>query len=381
MKNNYIILVVGIMLIFIIGCGNLNVSSGKCEDLNPYLKDECYYDLALRNTNIRFCYKITDEYDKEQCEKEVSSKRAITKKDEKACYETSDFDYDVADCVIEVAKAKQDESLCEDLPDWYGSVQQECFKEVAILKKDIKLCEKTYGKISAECYREVLAQFTNPEEICLSLNNASFINCYPNIDCTKSVNKERCEKVIDDAKNNPSLCEYEEPIGSKLDCYSAYAIRTKSLAYCYKGHFVNCVSDFALVTNDISVCDMLDYSQLHTCYRKFNVSMITKHKKELGIKDIEECLPFMGDDRDRCYLKQAKEQNDSQLCEESGVFKGTCYEEIAIATKNPDLCEKARDDCYYILAKDLKNRALCGKIKSKSKQNACYSYFWELGIK
>lgn len=342
-----------------------------CEGLEQYSREECYLVLALETKNVYLCNQAGDA--KVECEKNLLIEKAIKEKNEKICYGISEFDYDVADCVVEVAKSKKDEGLCEDLPDWYGSVQQECFKELAIVNKDVKLCEKTYGEISVECYGGVLVQFKNPEEVCLSLKNESFVACYPNLDCSKSLNKEKCEKVIEDALNNPKLCEHEPFEGAKLDCYSSYAVRSKNFAYCLKGHHTKCVTDFAVTTNDISICDSLTYDQLHSCYRAFNVSVITEHKQKLGINDIQECVSFMGDDRDRCYLKQAKEKNNSELCEESGVFRSVCYEEIAISTKDPNLCENARDDCYFILAKDLKDLNLCNKInKSSAKRYYCY---------
>lgn len=346
-------------------------SPSLCRNLNATQMESCFLFLAYKTKKQEICEDTGEN--KKECLKKLLIEKAINLSDERICY-TLDVDYDTTDCVIQIAKAKQNEHICENIPNYYGSEQEICYKEVAIAKNDVSLCEQTDGSISEECYHEILLHSEYPEEVCLSLNLTGFVKCYKQIDCNKSNNKTLCESVVEDAKNNPELCEYESSERNKQDCYGSYAIRSRKFEYCLLSVPVQCVVDFAVATNNISYCDTLDYDYLHSCYRTFNITIIAEHKIEKGISDIEECKPFMGTDRDVCYQKKARETKNVLFCNDSGVLKTVCYEEIATFKQDSTLCENAqdRDRCYFVLATDLKNIELCNKINSNEKKDFCY---------
>jgi hypothetical protein len=60
--------------------------------------------------------------------------------------------------------------------------------------------------------------------------------------------------------------------------------------------------------------------------------------------------------------------------------KDTSFMEEALATLNPQLCQKikissyfvSQDACYNYIAQKTNNKALCGKIKQKELKDNCY---------
>src|SRR3989344_3058926 len=55
-----------------------------------------------------------------------------------------------------------------------------------------------------------------------------------------------------------------------------------------------------------------------------------------------------------------------------------CYTEVAVALKDPEICEKSsgKDSCFYRIATELRDLLICQRISPFSNsEDSCYSYF------
>ncbi|MCH7567918.1 MAG: hypothetical protein IIA87_00705 [Nanoarchaeota archaeon] len=120
-------------------------------------KDGCYLLVALRSHEIDLCYKINNEREKTFCTKKVSILLAgpsychnNTEIDQMACY----LDLERVQRSEITAKRKLNVEECKELK--YKESQEICVGFIAKKTENPELCEQiTTGIISADCYRNL----------------------------------------------------------------------------------------------------------------------------------------------------------------------------------------------------------------------------------
>ncbi len=163
-------------------------------------------------TVILECEKIKDNSAKITCYKEV----AMERKDLSVC-DALDKNYRES-CYVGVAFVKGDISICENKITNEAS-KDACFSSVAATKKDFSICEKISATYRIErCYKYVAKEKGN------------LLECK-----TFSARREQyCMLGVAVANFDISICEELISDGDKEECYVDIAIETKDSSLCEK---------------------------------------------------------------------------------------------------------------------------------------------------
>jgi len=115
---------------------------------------ECFKEVAIAKKDENLCEEIST-YDRRY--KECYIEIAIIKKDPTICGKIDDqwsHQLPREKCYIEVAKIWKDPTLCENIghcnkcdKEWSLTNRNECYKELAVIKKDSALCEKIENEV------------------------------------------------------------------------------------------------------------------------------------------------------------------------------------------------------------------------------------------
>ena len=151
------------------------------------------------------------------------------------CYET----------VFSVMK-NVSENLCENLME--NSSKNLCFHELAILKKDSAICNKTAGRYQWCCGD--LAKITNNPKLCEEID-IDFERYECLADVTKNVSI--CEQI--DFNKYKVACKIK--LGKITDAKKCNDVVSKSIPT-YKEEVQECVLKVALTIKDVSLCDLID---------------------------------------------------------------------------------------------------------------------------
>ena len=93
--------------------------------------------------------------------------------------------------------------------------------------------------------------------------------------------------------------------------------------------------------------------------------------------DASLCRKVSQDQRVTCYSMIAEVTEDPDACLDAGLQKDQCYNNYAMNSSNPEVCDKItdigmKDNCYSNFASMLGDPAFCGKIKTADMKNNCY---------
>ena len=164
------------------GFGDKDVSF--CDAITDDTRYNCYADVAEHKGDVEICEKITGE-------EWLESKRNW-------CYER-------------VAKAIQDETICERIslekyPEEEAIKKLSCIKDVALAKNDVILCDNLPNLYYKDvCYHE-LAEKINDPEICEKISSGNYV-------------RDVCFSNIAIEIGNADLCERISSEGSKAHCF------------------------------------------------------------------------------------------------------------------------------------------------------------------
>lgn len=173
-------------------------------------------------------------------------------------------------------------------------------------------------------------------------------------------------------------CERLKGKTAYFDCYQSLAKKLKDETICEnlnEGTFWqrDCYQDLALLKSDHNICKIVFQEEqkehnLGKCYAK-----IAAQTKNSAICD--ELTYYY--DRDLCYTDFSDAviaSQDSSLCEKAGNRTSECYEKIAFNTQDSSLCDLTSypDSCYSIIAQESVDEALCKKIRNIDWQSNCY---------
>jgi len=356
-----------------------------CEEIiSSYPRDECYYEFGTKELDPKLCNQIESEQ-KFSCLQSVYLKEAIKKKDYKMCFEPYGFDeegypkemdYEIAECVTNIAVNKKELEYCVVLDSGYGRVQDECYRDVAKAKKDISICDKIRIHERGECLEWFLSRTDDPEEICLEMNDSeSFLVCVKQLDCEDSMNKEACRELVDKTIDNPNFCEYDT---EKNDCYIKLATEFKNISYCEELRNKNwCYAKYARAVDNMKICEMIRPDWRHNCHSLFNESEILEYKFKSGVREeIPECMPYLDSDREQCYYDKALKDSNHLLCNNTGGMRSDCYRHIVIATEDPKVCEDIedqndKDGCLLHLVEAIGDKNYCEQIVHPGRKKGC----------
>ena len=317
-KNKYKLILILLVLVLSLVIVFMDLKPQEiysCSSNGLYPPNECLKEVAFENKDSDICYYLLDEFDRKDCLVGAFTAKAISNNNEKICYKLGDpYDgsiyYDVANCVTRVAKNNKDEVLCEGLDNDFGRVQEECYKEVAIAKLDLNLCQKTSSKYTDECYKGVLNKVKDPVSACKQLKvGGSLFSCYKNINCSLTEDEQKCNMEIKEYIDDPILCEAEEYEYDKNQCYYDYALRLNNPDFCAKmgGLSVSapCFEELAIKNNNKSLCTVNGFG-IYTCIKHF-VDLANDPNLCLEYNDIY--------DIHRCAFEFVLQEKDISYCE------------------------------------------------------------------
>lgn len=234
-------------------------------------------------------------------------------------------------CYANVGIAKQDISICEKIDAEKNMTwRSHCFGRIGIKTLDVSLCEKSEFDDRYNCY-SAIAKSEKDVSICKNADvTLHEINKEP-VFSTSDTCRRGVYDVIAQAGGDVAMCDTEGE--NKNSCYER----------------------FALVKNDITLCDNL----LDTLF--FDSSGITRNSCKYDVA-----------------YKIAKETHNLSFCDSDlvGVArKNSCYLEFAIDNENTTLCSKIAQVGmpgtaeYYMSSTDRWHRNYCYGEVAKKKQD------------
>ena len=266
--NLFFTILIIILIILVI-----NFFWGILDIFNPIIKTRCerIKEQAINTNNPEKCSEIqavpfisrdlsiflfhnTEKYYLDRERKECISKIAISEEDIKVCeiIQKRGIGYraDYIYCVVDVAVATKNESICDEFNySW-------CYHRVAVVKQDPALCEKIKsGDDRSSCYAAVA----------IARVDSSL--------CEKIIDKEdvyylaKCYKEIAIIREDPDLCkkipyvQYYTPQG---DCYSAIAriaVKKREIDLCGRiqdpYYLSRCYTEIAVAENNPELCEKI----------------------------------------------------------------------------------------------------------------------------
>ncbi len=159
--------------------------------------------LAVKTENEIFCKMIFRSQLQDDCYKDV----AILKGDINLCHNIQSSETIRDKCYLEVAKQTGDIYICDEfikLDFWKSS----CYHEVAIKNQNLEFCDKLEPYKKGYCYQK-MAVLLEDESICRKNNIGS--------------HRSVCFYAMAKLKDNPNLCE-------EIPDYDSFSTRT----HCYK---------------------------------------------------------------------------------------------------------------------------------------------------
>ncbi len=197
-------------------------------------------------------------------------------------------------------------------------------------------------------------------------NPAEKISTPPTLsDCEKKQDisdKYFCFATVARLKNDISLCENIPDVSQKDGCYFDVAVKDwdnypvpipeQNPAICEKiqNQTTENICE-AILTKDSAKCASLQDNDISAlCYADVGIA-----RQDLSICD--KAQGTSGIFKWTCYARVGVYKNDPSICQQINnptyepMFGGSCYEGIAEATKNLDLCEDSpgnKDICYYL---------------------------------
>lgn len=375
------------------------VTLADCQKLQNLTKQgSCYYELAKATKDITLCDKATD---KNVCILGV----AVAKQDASLCAQahftsqnpTADEDQFVkwTGCYQPIAVAKKDQSVCDGLTN--QGLKQTCYSAVAVAQGNSTSCNNlTDDSAKDECYSGI-AKSNSDDSYCAKIKSA--------------YTEDACYQIVGIAKLDTTICDKMVDFDSKDEfkgaCYLKIAEATKDATICDRlTFFANyqsaCYSNVGTANSDSSVCAKITNTHdANGCY----ASLANK------TGDVSLCSKIApGEDKDSCLAYVSIKKKDLTLCQQIDILKYQlmCYQSItgeapavppqsnsgdcgnisnpteqyncyvtqAESKKDPTICSKMssqdfKDNCYTQVAKDTKNPQLCAKVVTQKNKDNC----------
>ncbi len=157
--------------------------------------------------------------------------------------------------------------------------------------------------------------------------------------------RDDCYYKAATVNNNETFCE-NVTLG-KQRCYIDIAISTKNAGLCEKGRMNVDKCYDAVKAGDMAKC--ADSDDRKRC----NDAVFYKDSTKCALLEREDAY---------CYYAIATENSNAALCAKAGVSSGTCYFKIATETNNAAICNNltdSKDNCVATVAYNTGNTQLC----------------------
>jgi len=330
--------------------------------------DSCYYQMAVKDTNLTACNQITDAEMKQDCYEELSGASLD------ACIAVED-----------------------------ASVKEECITSFAVSQDDASICDNLEEN-TEECKQAVNPCLdTEDQNLCFALRDEDPSKCRSDKECIidYSLSKsdmQACDLIQNKAfsagcKSSVDRKDYCSSLSAKSEqdyCYYIYAIYTDNFARCSYITFNNmysldCYSIFAARQGNVTLCDLDGFilDNKWACYR--NYSLISG-----DFTGCEQIHDLASTNKFKCVFEFAKKYGDPSKCAFLGTTasKTTCYEgAIIYSNENLDWrnCEDImsfdwRNKCYKEAAKIEDDVTICDNIEESFARSSCidaYNLFKE----
>ncbi len=242
----------------------------------------------------QICDQIQNSFTKNHCINVINNKDNFTigkniEDCEKIPHSTWEKNEARDDCFLGLLRSMKDTSLCDKVEDNLDRVAM-CYKEAAKISGDASFCQKLgYDYIDNWCKDK----------------SSVVLRCRAWNEFSKDLLGR--DSIDDDKKHCLALANRSES-----EC--------KELKEDYQK--ARCISDIAEIKKDISLCD--------------------KIKNDYNVPDFE---------INNCYMTVAVATNNLQLCDKSGNNYNNCVIQIAVNSRDENICEKIsgnqeKDGCY-----------------------------------
>ena len=313
---------------------------GKYNKRNNSLFNFISVEVCLLNYNITDC-RISNEFDVnvdnvsicKNCKKQAECYEAfaLAEDNPKYCREiyTSMDEY----CYQKLALKLKDENICNFSRGGY-IYRNSCFEKVAILKKDLKVCEKMVDLDYEEycnnyyspfidknqCLEKLKGIMLKEKDRCIERVSVVIAISKRNVSSCKSLTTGRydCITQIAEDTENAEICEELNKSYDKDICYERVALKLKDAKYCdyisdISSH-AECIVKIAISKKDKQLCERLldvKYSE------KVRNDCLSYHREEVR----NECLSYYGKEvRNNC-LKYVDNVNKVDFfCEANDIM-------------------------------------------------------------
>lgn len=282
-----------------------------------YLQKDCYLYFGNKFLDISYCYKINENFSREECIEELSKKIKSNKDLEDAKKQIDES----TKATIKIGKAPQNAiDICKSIETDFQSKKwkERCLTKLGIKHGDISLCKADYEEQYANVCNAVLKKdksqcdnlkYSNSyclKESAFYLNEVSFCDSISNEEIW---DKEACIALL---SKNYDLC----PFKNGVDVVGAFCIRSiakmeKNANLCNKimvkgfNGKEKCLKDVAITTKDISVIKKDSLKELYNSDDLLN-SMVESlkgwynavdEKDTLKCKEMSKLAPMSDDGR------------------------------------------------------------------------------------
>ncbi len=275
-----------------------------------------------------------------------------------------------------------DISKCENIS--ISRIQQECYLYEAIKSNNPELCKflnsgryewNSEGPILdfGDCLKTIAAN-TWDTSVCEKTEDKIYkIPC----EAITSKNPSKCKEITENVIRNPhvlqNVCNVEVAVFTENSASCENAV---DLGYSFETDYEkeSCYKRFSTRTDDLGLCtgksNFCNLFKLLCVSKSFlwgdRLCPFVKTVSATDTLDATKC------DNSDCYLLLAYQTNNAELCK--GEYK--CYNDIAVRTKNPNICSKIekeyeRDSCIKNIAVITKNSAICNNVNTTWMKSSC----------
>lgn len=290
-------------------------------------------------------------------------------------------------CYIILAQIKTDYSLCENIEN--KNFQEWCstlaYFEEARIKKDVKICDNIIHKqVAPSCYNAILdarPDIVSEKYLPYYYHDYNIKPFYRILECERNIdneyNKEKCYELQAERLGDSLLCDNLKNIDRRDRCLYSFVKENPDITLCermFDG--ISCYISVAVKKQDVKICDLIKVQdEVSSCKR----SLLFSQGK------IESCETAKDYEKDNCFYLLAKQLNDPKICQrvENSFTRNTCYNEGALDTLNPLFCQSIVNDlsriygCLTDVAYSLDDPDICDKILNPEQLEKCYFHFAE----
>ncbi len=254
------------------------------------------------------------------------------------------------DCLKAVAKALEDLSLCQGVSD--SATRRNCFETVGQAGENRQVLLKLAGFCAA-------AGDADAQGKCAAAAEAQAYTldyCDPVADQNRMACLMELNKIVRDR----ALCDKFADPKAKNDCIIGAAGKQGQAAACgelkEQAQKFDCLKAVAVGAHDEKICKSIELSGPGVQTRWDCLEEVAQAKQDASV-----CMPInFKEQRGRCVAALAIAKKDPGLCEQ--------IKNDALTDKDPF---QARDSCYLYLVHGAGDKPLCEKVQDAARKEKC----------